>query len=214
MAVGAGTRPVRVALQQNHELIRTGLALLLPADPDVEVVGSVSTLEQLVALCGRARLAPDVALLDGESDLDLLAATTRALRRAHPELVLLALAVQRGTGRSMLDAGFNAVVERQAGVGTIIAAVLRAAGRETRAMMSSSAAMPPVLSERESEVLSLLSRGMTVGAISQRLAISAKTVEHHKSRIYEKLQTHNQAHSVSVALRSGVLPVDHLLGRS
>lgn len=214
MTVGAGTRPVRVALQQNHELFRTGLALLLPADPDVEVVGSVSTLEQLVSLCGRAQLAPDVALLDGGSDLDTLIATTRALRRAHPDLVLVGLAVRRGTGRSMLDAGFDAVVERRAGVGTIIAAVLRAGGRTTTATRPAPGSLPSVLSERESEVLALLSRGMTVRAISQRLAISAKTVEHHKSRIFEKLQTQNQAHAVSLAVQRGLLPVDHLLGRS
>lgn len=214
LMIGADTRPVRVALQQNHPLFRTGLALLLPTDPDVEVVGSVSILEQLVSLCGRAQPAPDVALLDGESDLALLAATTGELRHTHPDLVLVALAVQRGTGRSLLDAGFNAVVERRAGVGTIIAAVLRAAGRATKATRPASGELPSVLSGRESEVLSLLSRGMTVRAIAGHLAISAKTVEHHKSRIFEKLQTHNQAHSVSVALRTGILSVEHPLGRS
>lgn len=213
VTTGAGLGLVRVAVQQCHPMYRAGLALLLPGDPAIEVVGSVSTAEQLVALCRRAHPAVDVALLDGDLDPAVLVDATRSLRRRHPAIVLMALAVQRGTSRSMRDVGFDTVVERCAGIATIASAVLSAAGRAGAATLPPGTA-PPVLSEREREVLSLLGRGLTVRAISECLAISAKTVEHHKSHIFDKLKTCNQAHAVSVALRTGLLPVDPMLGPS
>lgn len=213
MTVGRDTGPVRAALQQRHELFRAGLALLLPVDRSIQVVSSVSTAEGLLAVCGRARPAIDVALLDADADPAALVVATGTLHRRHPGLVLVALAVRRGTGRSLRAAGFDAVVDRGADAATIIGAVLRATGRATAATVPGNGVSASVFSEREGEVLSLLGRGLTVRAISEYLAISAKTVEHHKRHIFEKLQTQNQAHAVSVAVRRGLLPVDHLLGR-
>lgn len=214
MTAGPETRPVRVVLQQRHELFRAGLALLLPADHAIEVVGSVTTAEQLLALCGRARPVPDVALVDGDADPAALVVVTGALHRRHPGLVLVALAVRRGTGRGLRRAGFDVVVDRGAGVAAIVETVLRTAGRATAATIPTFGLGRAMLSERESEVLCLLGQGLTVRAISERLAISSKTVEHHKCNIFEKLQTHNKAHAVSVAVRRGLLAVGRLQGRA
>jgi DNA-binding NarL/FixJ family response regulator len=61
------------------------------------------------------------------------------------------------------------------------------------------------LTKRESEVLQLAASGLTNASISTRLGVSVKTVESHKSRIFAKLGTSNQAAAITVAIRSGVL---------
>src|SRR5436190_48192 len=61
------------------------------------------------------------------------------------------------------------------------------------------------LTERERQVLRLVGTGSTTREISGRLGISTKTVENHKHRIFAKLGVHNQAHAVSIAVRTGLI---------
>jgi len=203
MTTGSGARPVRVVLQQRHELFRSGLALLLGASPAVEVVGSVRTAEQLVDLCVRARPLPHVALVDASADCAELAATSAALRMRRPRLRLIALN-PHGTRRLPPRGSFDAVVDRVGGVAAIVASLIDLDGGESPT--GPGATDPAVLSKREIQVLALLGGGSTVRNISDRLAIRPRTVEHHKQRIFDKLGVQNQAHAVAVALCSGLLP--------
>ena len=216
MTTGSGTRPVRVALQQRHELFRSGLALLLGASPAIEVVGSVGTARQILELCARARPVPHVALVDATgADLAEPAALCAALRRKQPGLRVVAVNA-RGARRLLREGSFDAVVDRDGGVAAIVERLVGlsqqgpAAAPPAPSRRSASAA----LSARELQVLGWLGRGSTVRDTSERLAISPKTVEHHKRRIFEKLGVQNQAHAVSVALCSGLLAHDLVLERS
>ena len=64
---------------------------------------------------------------------------------------------------------------------------------------------PPVLSEREMQVLLLICDGLTAKEIAQRLGISPKTVEFHKTGIYKRLGLKNTAHLVRYAIRMGLI---------
>lgn len=207
---GPDGTPVRVALQHGRQLFRDGLARLLPIDAALEVVGSVATPKQLRNLCKQARPAADVALVDGEADPATLAAATRFLRGDHPGLALVALTMGHGARRSPPGPGFDAAVDRGAPLATIVRTIVRAAGRHPADAVRGPAPGHVLLTEREREVLSLLGQGLTGRAIAECLAITAKTVDYHKSHIFDKLQTRNQAHAVSVALRRGLLPLDRV----
>ena len=64
---------------------------------------------------------------------------------------------------------------------------------------------PPLLSPREVEVLAAIGAGATTRSAAAALQISPKTVEHHKQRIFSKLDVQNQAHAVAVAIRLGLV---------
>lgn len=210
MTSGPDEKRVRVAVQQHHNLFRAGLALLLPVDRRIDLVGSVATSGELLNLCWRARPAADVALVDGYADPVDLAVTTAALRRMQPRLALVALCGRGHAGPSRHGIRVDAVTDRGAGAAVIVDTILSVAGR-ARAVPRAPSRPSGALSGREHDVLSLLGRGLTVRAIAERLAISTKTVEHHKRHIFAKLQTRNQAHAVSVALGRGLLRVDGLV---
>jgi DNA-binding CsgD family transcriptional regulator len=70
---------------------------------------------------------------------------------------------------------------------------------------------PTTLTPRELEILTLVGAGMTSIAASNRLNISRKTVENHKQRIFAKLGVQNQAHAVSVAMRTGLMRADRVM---
>lgn len=68
--------------------------------------------------------------------------------------------------------------------------------------------MQSILTPRQREVLRLVSNGLTADEIADRLAVSVRTVTHHKQQIYERLGAANQAQAVALALATGELAVD------
>lgn len=201
---GARNQVVRLAIQQRHELFRAGLPRLLSADSSVGVIGSVTTPDQLLALCARALPQPDVVLVDSDARVGRVSVAS-LVRRAHPSTRVIGLHPGSTPARSMRESDFDEFVSRTAGVRGILAAVFappRSPGRPER---PPAGAVAPVLTEREIEVLMLVRQGSTARLIAERLAISPHTVEHHKRHIFEKLGVQSQAHAVSVALRAGLI---------
>jgi DNA-binding NarL/FixJ family response regulator len=200
-------------------LFREGLSQLLAAEDDIVVVGTAPTADELIALCDRHR--PDVALVEAdgvERDLERLAA---GLRRSQPGLRIVGLTVATTRPAEMgraHRAKMSAVVSRAGGVADILTAVRAPLGTSLIGALVPSrgpvpAAPPPAsdLTPRELGVLKLVGAGLTSREISDRLNISHKTVENHKQRIFGKLGVQNQAHAVSVAMRTGVLRPERVI---
>ncbi len=203
----------RVAVQQRQRLFREGLAMFLGRHPDIEVVGTARTGGELVHLCDEQR--PDVVLLEVDvNDWDpcRLAAV---LSSRHRDIRLVALpadpdpAVARRAHRS----GIETVLSRSSGSDAVLAAIRAGKGlarvmpltrRDQRGETGG-----PHLTERERQVLQLIGAGATSKETSSRLGISRKTVENYKQRIFAKLEVQNQAHAVALAMRRGLLLVDH-----
>ncbi len=189
---------IRVYLVDDHALVRAGMKMILAGEVDIEVVGDADTGE--VALAQVRQLKPDVVLCDihlpGLSGLEVTERITRSL----PETKVIAVSVLEDgpMPKRLLDAGASGYVGKGGDASELVRAV-RDVARGKRYLASSVAqaiALSSVsgdaspfdgLSGRELEVSLLLLRGLRQEEIAKRLSLSAKTVNTHKSRAFEKL---------------------------
>jgi DNA-binding NarL/FixJ family response regulator len=200
---------VRIVVQHRQRFFREGLALLLRREPDVDELGTAVGSTDIAAVC--ASTAPDVVLLEIDSDEWDPCRVAAALRRTHRRVHFVGLhAADRGPEAVRAGyAGIRAVVHQKDGIEPILAAVRAVPHRPFAPIVVPNATqLPGALTRREIDVLSLVSAGWTSREISERLSISYKTVENHKQRIFEKLGVQNQAHAVAVAMRRGVISAE------
>jgi DNA-binding NarL/FixJ family response regulator len=198
----------RVVVQERHRLFREGVALILGAEPDMEVVATAADARELVAACEEHR--PDAVILEVDAIEWDVARLIAALRKRQRSLRVIGVyvALDKAAGARAYQAGARALVARTNGYGPVID-ILRSPGRRHPvASLPDPAALPcerPLLTPREVEVLRLIGLGGTTREVSEKLGISPKTVENHKQRIFGKLEVQNQAHAIAVALRQGLL---------
>jgi DNA-binding NarL/FixJ family response regulator len=214
----------RIAVQQRQRLFRDGIGQLLDAEADIDVVGTASTGPELLGLCEEQR--PDVALLEADGNEWDAGRLTQAVRRAVPGLRVLALSTRDMSAAELSRSrrsGMRDVLPRSAGIAEILVALRAPAGRPglrhyptTTSALDNAWGAPSAatLTPRELAILNLVGAGYTSKEISSRLAISHKTVENHKQRIFGKLGVQNQAHAVSVAMRRGVMRPERVIGMS
>ena len=210
----------KVAVQQRQRLFREGLGQLLQAEPDMDVVGAATTSVDLLAVCQEQR--PDVAVLEADAAEWDPGRLARTLKRAVPHVRILGLTtgeMSRADRAQAYRDGIRDVLPRSAGIGQILVAL-----RDTspiQRLPSSSGSMAHhstvdpaemVLTPRELTILNLVGAGFTSREISSQLAISHKTVENHKQRIFGRLGVQNQAHAVSVAMRLGLMRPERVMG--
>jgi two-component system response regulator DevR len=191
---------IRVFLLDDHEIVRTGIASLLSAEPDMVVVGEAGTAAEALRRIPAAR--PDVAVLDGRlpdgSGIDVC----RDVRSANPEIRCLIL-----TSYDDDDALFAAVMAGAAGYllkevrgGSLVDAI--------RQISAGNSLMDPALtgrlltrlrdgtptdsrldalSPRDRDILELISEGLTNRQIGERLFLAEKTVKNYVSALLAKL---------------------------
>jgi two-component system, NarL family, response regulator NreC len=208
----------RILIADDHPVLRSGLRVLLAADPDLEVIGEAGTGEETLRLAGE--LLPDVVLLDigmpGESGIE----TVRRLKEKLPALKVLFLTMheEEGTLLEALNAGGDGYVIKRADQPEIIQAI-RAVRRGdvyvhpamTRALLSQpeTTERPPEpvepLTRREIDVLRLLARGNTNRQIADLLTLSVRTVESHRANLMGKLGLSSRVELVTYAEEHGLL---------
>lgn len=210
---------VRVALCDDHAVVRSGLRAILEAEADLEVVGESGTAAEAVALAREAQ--PDVFVMDiGLPDRSGIAATAEVCQ-ASPATRVLVLTVHDDVTylRRAFDAGAVGYLVKEAADVELVQAVRQvAAGKQyvhpslgaallAREVATARPAGPGgELSEREVEVLRLIAGGLTNAEIAARLYVSVRTVETHRAHIHQKLDVRTRAGLVRVAREAGVLP--------
>ena len=190
---------IRVFLVDDHALVRTGLRMILSAETDIEIVGEAESGED--ALPQIRRMKPDVVLCDlnlpGISGLEV---TERVVRGDYGTKVIAVSVLEDGPmPRRLLEAGASGYVGKACDAAELLRAVRDvsrgkkylasaiAQGMALSAMSGNDASPFDALTPRELEVALLLNQGMRQEAIAKRLNLSAKTVNTHKSRLFEKL---------------------------
>jgi DNA-binding NarL/FixJ family response regulator len=205
--------PARVALVDDHALIREGIRRAIDRCEDFVVAAEAAGLDEARAVLRRNDvdvLIVDVRLGDGNG-LDLV----RQMAHERPELAIVVLTMYAGDGQVLdaRDAGASAFVSKDEPT-TVLLDAARAALQHPRSF--SAPGLPDVLARvadgsvprltgRETEVLSLLVEGYSVAAISRRLFISESTTKTHIGNIYTKLGAANRAQAVATALREGLV---------
>jgi DNA-binding NarL/FixJ family response regulator len=212
---------VRVLLVDDHDLFRTGLRNLLE-ERDVQVAGEASTGEEAVRLV--RELAPDVVVMDlhmpGISGIEAIRqiASFAPLARVlvltisdHDEDVLHAI-LAGACGYLLKDAsvddlirGIEAAAVGESLVSPAIAGKVLQQVRATTISPEAADAVRAELSQRELDVLKLISSGKDNAMIAAELHISPKTVKNHISNILMKLQIENRIQAAVYAVRSGIV---------
>lgn len=204
--------PIRVALADDHRLVRQGIAALLAAEPGIEVVAEASRAAALYAAVKAD--PPDVAVLDiampGADGFDL----AETLRGAHPGIGIVFLTSRKDAAavrRALALGGCGYVVKDDAFED--LARAIREV-RDGRSFASAGAA-PLLASEpsrdrlgtlapREVEVLRLIARGRQNKEIAGDLGISVNTVRTHRARLMEKLGIRSGPELVRYAMDRGI----------
>jgi len=211
---------IRILLADDHALFRGGVASLLAAGPDFEVVGEAADGRQAVEMA-RA-LMPDVILMDISMPVMDGLEATRLIKAEMPYVKIVILTATDGE-RSLFEAvksgaqGYllknidpkalygtlRGVVQGEAPVSRTMAA--RLLEESTRQARQAGPAEPaPELTAREKEVLEQVTLGKSNKEIAQALAIAENTVKNHLKNILEKLHLENRVQAATFALRQGL----------
>lgn len=212
---------VRLLVVDDNDLLRAGLVTLLSTDPDVEVVGEAA--DGVSAVRRAQELCPDVVLMDLEMPGGDGVTATAALRERAPQVRVLVLtmfdtdenvvaALRAGasgfliktTGPRELLRGVKACAAGDSPLGPTV--VRRLVDSYVQAPGRSPA--PPELSaltERETEVLKVMARGLSNAEIARELYLAETTVKTHVARILTKLGVRDRVRAVVLAHRSGLV---------
>ncbi len=207
---------IRTIICDDHRVFAEGLAALLNAEPDIEVVGTAAGVNELLDLVRTHR--PQCVLLDYRlPDGDGVAATV-ALKEFDPEVAVLMLtsftddqvmiaAMQAGcsgyvTKHETADVIANGVRAAVAGEAVISAALL---SRLLSQVGANDPAPVTNLSPRELEILGLLVEGVSNQEVAERLFVSLNTVRNHVQHILQKLGAHSRLEATAIAVREGIV---------
>jgi two-component system nitrate/nitrite response regulator NarL len=213
--------PLRILLVDDHILFRKGLARLLDAQPDFEVVGEAS--HGLEAIERTKALRPDVVLMDLRMPVCDGLEATRQIKRDLPavQIVILSVsddeqdffaAMRYGADGYLLKdlrpeglfRELRGLEEGEAPLSRVLASkLLRQLARRGR--LEAPPASPDVLSAREREVLLMVTEGLSNVEIAAELGIAVNTVRNHIRSILEKLGLRNRVQAAVYAVRAGLL---------
>jgi two-component system, NarL family, response regulator NreC len=206
---------VRVLLVDDHQLVREGLKALLERE-QFQVVGEASDGHDAVQKAQALR--PDIAVLDlSMPQLNGLDAA-HEISRASPGVKVVALTVHTEDAYviSALRTGIKGYVLKSQAAADLVQAIREVSRGMTylspgisravvQAYLAKTELPPDPLTVREREVLQLVAEGQTTKEIAQRLGISVKTADSHRTRIMRKLDIHVTAGLVRHAIRLGLI---------
>jgi len=212
---------MRLLLVDDHEVVRSGLRMLLESQHDIDIVGEAGTAGE--ALEAIEELKPDVILLDiGLPDMSGIEVMEH-IRTIQPDSAVVALTIHEDEEYffKMLEVGATGYVPKRAASEELLTA-LRAAARGQVYIYPSLATllvkdylgqnaearetgMLNGLTERELEVLTQVADGATNAEIGNDLGISPKTVARHRENIMGKLNLHSRTELVKYAIRKGII---------
>ncbi len=210
---------LRIAIADDHPLVRSGLRALLMAAEDLEVVGEAATGEEAVTLA--ATVQPDVMVMDirmpGINGIE----ATRRIVQANPQIRILVVTLFEDDDSvfAALRAGARGYILKDANEVEVLRAIRAVSSGDAifsatiaqrlidffAAPRPAQAALPfPDLTDREREILTLIAQGRRNAEIAQSLVITTKTVRNYISSIFSKLQVVDRAQAIIRAREAGL----------
>lgn len=216
---------IKLMLADDHAVVRSGLRMLLEAQPDMEIVGE--TENGLETVTQAQALNPDIILMDIEMPGMNGIEATREIKLILPETAVLALTMYEDEQYffEMLKAGASGYVPKRAAPDELVNAIRTVYQGGVYLYPSLAAHLvqdylqkdetstddngsPSDLTPREIEVLTLIAEGLTNAEIALELTISVKTVDRHRENIMRKLNMHNRIDLVKYAIKKGLIDLD------
>jgi two-component system response regulator NreC len=212
---------IRLILVDDHEVVRSGLRMLLANEEDIEILAETGSAAE--AISAVEQYDPMVVLMDiGLPDMSGIEAT-RAIKEKKPETAIVALTIHEDEEYffRMLEAGASGYVPKRAAPEELLTAIRTAAHGEvylypSLAKLLVNDYLSPDghgrqigalngLTRREQEVLTHLAEGGSNADIGESLSISPKTVARHRENIMRKLNLHSRTELVRYAIRKGII---------
>lgn len=211
------SQPIRVMLVDDQAVVRSGLTAFLEIFDDLELVGEASDGDRAIGVAGKVN--PDVVLMDLVMPNMNGADATRALKQHYPHIQVVALTSFKEDDlvQGVLEAGAIGYLLKNISADELAGAIRAAhAGRPTLAPEAAQALIhkathhgpPPLghdLTDREREVLRLMTQGLNNVEIAENLVVSRSTIKFHVSNILSKLHAASRTEAVATALQHGLL---------
>lgn len=214
--LGEARMSIKVYLIDDHALVRTGMKMILSTAVDIEVIGEADCGD--TALPQIRRLKPDIVLCDlhlpGLSGMEI---TERIVKGDYGSRVIIVSVLEDGPlPKRLLEVGAYGYVGKGGDAQELLRAIRDVAlGKRylgtsiaqniALANLDGSSSPFDTLSPREMEVALLLTQGLRQEDIAKRLSLSAKTVNTHKSRLFEKVGIHDSIALARLANQYGLL---------
>ena len=213
-------RSIRIMIADDHAVVRIGLRFLLSTEPDLDIVGEAA--DGVTAVTQAQVLRPDVLVLDlvmpGLHSVQVI----EQLSATAPEVRILVLTMFDTDERVFpaLRAGAHGYLLKESAPGELIQGIRDVAAGDlplhpavARRILQGYVQPPPTstseeLTERETDVLVLVARGLSNKAIASRLALSNRTVRSHVSQILAKLHLESRTQATLYALRTRLVRLE------
>jgi len=214
---------INAILVDDHALFRLGVkSALTSSHTDINIIGEADCGKELFRLL--ETVTPDILLLD-----IILPDTTgieiaEKLRKEKPEIKILAISAENTSDvvKKMLDIGIEGFISKRKGSADEIAEAIRTImngleyyGDDISSIIykiyvskKKTAEVTHEFTEREKEIIELCRAGLLSKEIAQRLNISSRTVDNHKSNIFKKLGINNTLEMVQYAIKNGIIHVE------
>ncbi len=213
---------INILLVDDHELVRTGIHKILNDVKGFKVVGETKTGEEAVQFCRKSE--PDVVLMDmNMPGIGGLEATKKILRYA-PDVKVIVLTVHSEDPfpSKVMQIGASGYLTKSAGPDEMIHAI-RAVHSGQRYITPDIAQQMALnqfksvednpfnsLSERELQIMLMITRGEKVADISTQLTLSSKTINSYRYRMFEKLNVGNDVELTHLAIRHGMVNTEKM----
>ncbi len=211
---------IRVVIADDQPLVRTGLRMILRAEEDIEVVGEATNGAEAIEVCRRTE--PSVVLMDVRMpEVDGIEATRKIVEQENPPKVLVLTtfdlddvvydALRAGASGFLLkdapEDRLTTAIRVVAEGGSLFAPSVTRRLIEEFASRTKTEPLPSIgsLTERETEVLSQMARGLSNIEIGRTLYVSENTVKTHVARILMKLGLRDRVQAVVLAYESGLV---------
>jgi len=213
---------INVLLVDDHELVRTGIRRILEDVKGIKVVGEVQTGEDAVQFC--IKHDPDVVLMDmNMPGIGGLEATKKIIRLApETKVIVLTVYTEDPIPTKVMQIGASGYLTKDAGLDEMVNAI-RAVNSGQRYITPDVAQKMALnqfktdeenpfacLSERELQIMFMITRGEKVTDISEQLILSTKTINSYRYRMFEKLGVSNDVELTHLAIRHGMLKTESL----
>ena len=214
---------ISVILVDDHVIMRDGLRQLLEVESDIEVIGEADNGREAVKLA--LKKTPDIVIMDiAMSDMNGIEAT-RQISKDNPKIKIIALSMhsERQIVVGILRAGASGYLLKDSSSIELVEAIRTVhLGRKYLSQKISDIVLQEIsdvkkhtdeigvdlLTNRECEILQLISEGNATKKIAEILFISPKTVESHRANIMEKLNIRNIPELTKYAIRAGLTSLD------
>ena len=212
---------IKILIADDHQLVIDGIKSLVKNIPEIEVVAEANNGKEIFDLASLSHI--DVALMDINMPVLNGIDSTKQLKRLHPQIKVLALSMHddKTMIESMLNAGALGYIMKNANKDELILAIKKtAAGQKyfssevaltlmgkqsTEIISEKNKKEVDTLTKREIEIMKLVALGFSSIEIGKKLFISPRTVETHRTNLFEKLQVKNVAMLIRYAMKNGYM---------